>query len=127
MRKISIIAILAVVASVLVLALNGSGGTSTVADTIATITTDQTKYSVGETMTITGASFTADGLVDIAVLRPDHELDTLPTLTADGSGGFTTTYAPLAIPGRYKITATDGTNTAKTAVTEADAVATDIS
>ena len=121
MRKLVVLAILAVVASVLMLALNGGGGTSTVADTIATITTDQTKYSLGETMTITGAGFTADGPVDVTVLRPDQETDTLPTITADGTGGFTTAYTPPYIPGRYKITATDGTNTAKTAATEADA------
>jgi hypothetical protein len=85
----------------------------------ASITTDKTKYSIGESMTITGAGFTPGGPVTVTVLRPDHETDTLPTVTADGSGGFTTTYAPPSIPGRYKITATDGTNTAKTAATEA--------
>ena len=88
----------------------------------ASITTDKTKYSLGESMTITGAGFTPDGPVAVAVLRPDHVTDALPTVTADGSGGFVTVYAPPSIPGRYKITATDGTNAAKTAATEADAV-----
>ena len=120
MRKLSVVPILAVVASVLMLALGGGGGTSTVADTIATITTDQVKYSLGETMTITGADFTRNGPVSVTVLRPDHATDALPEVTADDSGGFTTTYSPPSIPGRYKITATDGTNTAKTAATEAD-------
>ena len=126
MRKLAVLAILAVLASVLMLALNGSGGTSTVADTIATITTDKDKYSIGESMIITGAGFTADGPVDIAVLRPDHETDTLPTVTADSMGEFSTVYDAPAIPGRYKITATDGTNAAKTAATEADKAAADL-
>ena len=86
----------------------------------ASITTDKTKYSLGESMIITGAGFTPNGPVTVTVLRPDHETDTLSPVTADGSGGFTATYAPPSIPGRYKITATDGTNTAKTAATEAD-------
>src|SRR5438093_689192 len=50
----------------------------------------------------------------------------LHSATADGSGGFTTVYNPPLIPGRYKITATDGTNTATTAATEADAAAADL-
>jgi hypothetical protein len=127
MRKLSVIAILALVASALMLVLNGGWGTSTVADTIATITTDQAKYSLGESMTITGADFTPSGPVDITVLRPDHETDTLPTVTADSLGEFSTVYNPPIIPGRYKITATDGANTAKTAATEADAIGNDIS
>ena len=126
MRKLAVLAMLALVASALMLVLNGGQGTSTVADTIASITTDQTKYSVGEPMTITGAGFTPSGPVDIAVLRPDHETDTLPTVTADSLGEFSTVYNPPVIPGRYRITATDGTNTAKTAVTEADAASADL-
>jgi len=98
-----------------------------VATGTASITTDKTKYSLGESMIITGTGFTPNGPVTVAVLRPDKVTDTLPTVTADGSGAFTTVYNAPLIPGRYKITATDGTNTAKTAATEADAVATDIS
>src|SRR5437870_1916062 len=96
------------------------------ADTATTIiSTDKTKYSVGEPMTIAGSGFTANGTVNISVLRPDRSTDTL-SVTADGSGGFTTVYNPPLIPGRYKITATDGTNTATTAATEADAAAADL-
>ena len=100
--------------------LDKAGPGRAVADTIATLTTDKDKYSIGESMTITGADFTPNGPVSVTVLRPDHETDALPEVTTDDSGGFTTTYAPPAIPGRYKITATDGTITAKTAATEAD-------
>ncbi len=87
----------------------------------ATITTDKTKYSLGEPMIITGAGFTPGDPVNITVLRPDKVVDTLPTVTADASGGFVTTYYPPQIPGRYTITATDGVNSAETASTEADA------
>ena len=76
-------------------------------------------------MTIAGSGFTANGTVNISVLRTDRNTDTL-SATADGSGGFTTVYNPPLIPGRYKITATDGTNTATTAATEADAAAADL-
>ncbi|MCJ7576191.1 MAG: hypothetical protein MUO80_05915, partial [Dehalococcoidia bacterium] len=86
------------------------------------ITTDKTKYTLGETMVISGIGFTAGGTVNIEVLRPDHEIDLLPSVTTDGAGSFQTSYTPPIIPGRYKITATDGTDTAKTAATEADAV-----
>ena len=86
-----------------------------------TITTDKTKYSLGETMVISGIGFTADGTVNIQVLRPDHEIDTLGPVSTDADGAFQTTYSPPNVPGRYKITATDGIDTAKTAATEADA------
>jgi hypothetical protein len=84
------------------------------------IQTDKTKYSLGDTMIISGVGFTAGGAVNIEVLRPDHEIDSLPSVTADGAGSFQTTYTPPIIPGRYKITATDGTNIARTAATDAD-------
>lgn len=90
------------------------------ADTPPAITTDQTKYSLGDTMVISGIGFTAGGTVNIEVLRPDHEIDSLPSVTTDGAGNFQTSYTPPIIPGRYKITVTDGTNIAKTAATEAD-------
>jgi hypothetical protein len=91
------------------------------ADDLPTIWTDKTKYSLGEAIVIFGSGFTADGTVNIDVLRPDHENDTLEPVTTDGVGNFRTSYTPPTIPGRYKITATDGIDTAKTAVTEADA------
>src|SRR5262249_42291970 len=56
------------------------------------------------------------------VLRPDHETDTVVGTLADGSGKFSANYTPPLETGRYKITATDGTNSATTATTEADAI-----
>jgi hypothetical protein len=109
-----LVAILSVVALVLAMAATAHGAAS------PTISTDKTKYSLGETMVISGSGFTANGAVDITVLRPDHETDTLPPVTADANGSFQTTYTPPMIPGRYKITATDRSDTAKTAATEAD-------
>src|SRR5438046_2094133 len=87
----------------------------------ATISTDKTKYFVGAPMNITGLGFTAGSIVNIWVLRPDHVTDSLSATTND-SGTFSAVYTPLAIPGRYKITATDGSNSANTAITEADAI-----
>ncbi len=96
---------------------------SSSADAVPTVTTDKTKYSVGEGMVISGTGFTATSPIAISVLRPDHVTDTLPTVTSDTNGSFTTTYQPaVSQPGRFKITATDGTNSVKTAVTEADAI-----
>src|SRR5215469_4029377 len=86
----------------------------------ATVTTDKNKYSVGETMTISGTGFTPSQSVNISVLRPDHLTDYVLYVVADGSGAFTAKYTPSdpVSPGRYKITATDATNTATTASTE---------
>lgn len=89
--------------------------------TTASISTNKTRYFVGEPMTISGIGFTANANITISVLRPDHVTDTL-SAKADGSGAFSVVYSPLAIPGRYKITATDGVNSANTATTQADAV-----
>src|SRR6185437_5955527 len=36
------------------------------------VITDQSKYSVGQPMTISGYGFSANGPVSIAILRPDH-------------------------------------------------------
>jgi hypothetical protein len=100
------------------------------ADIQATITTDQNKYSVGQTMTISGAGFTPGDAIGITVLRPDKAIDyvwadgvSLPVV-ADANGTFTAKYLPSdpVVPGRYKITATDKVNTATTASTEADAL-----
>ena len=125
MRNIFVLTVLALIAGALVMTVGGSI-LPTSADTVATITTDKTKYEVGEPMTISGAGFAPDGSVTITVLRPDHETDTLPVVTADVSGAFTTIYYPPYVPGRYKIEATDGTNSARTAATEADAVGFDL-
>ena len=89
----------------------------------ATIQTDKTKYSLGETMIISGSGFTPGGTVNIEVQEPGNNgIDMLVGVTADAAGSFIATYTPPQIPGRYKITANDGTNTALTAATEADAI-----
>ncbi len=119
-KKVMIGASLFIAALVIVTMIGGAlvGATST-----ATISTDKTKYAVGETMVITGSGFTADGTVNIIVQEPGNAgTDILPPVSTDASGSFQTTYSPPMIPGRYKITATDGANSALTAATEADAV-----
>jgi hypothetical protein len=89
----------------------------------AQVSTDKTKYSVGEGMIISGTGFTPNAMITVSVLRPDHLTDMIsPPVVTDQSGAFTTPYAPPSIPGRYKITATDGANSATTASTEADAI-----
>jgi hypothetical protein len=89
----------------------------------ATITTDKTKYSCGEPMVISGSGFTPGDTVNIEVNLPGNNgIDTLPAITADDTGSFLTMYNPPYIPGRYKIVATDGSNAANTAATEADSI-----
>lgn len=96
------------------------------ADTAPTVTTDKNKYYLGETMLISGAGFTANGNVIVSVARPDRVTDTLPATPVSAAGTFATPYTPQpSVPGRYRITATDGTNTARTASTEADNLKTD--
>jgi hypothetical protein len=119
------LAVFALLGLLLGAGLDSLASKSASATAAAAITTDKTKYEVGEPMTITGVGFAPNGAVTISVLRPDKLTDTL-AITANASGGFSKVYQPPMRPGRYKITATDGTNSANTAVTEADAVATDI-
>jgi len=91
----------------------------------ASISTDKTKYAVGEQMVISGIRFTRGGTVTVAVLRPDHNTE-VSTPTAHAAGAFSTLYTPTpSIPGRFKITVTDGVNAATTAAMEADAVGVD--
>ena len=91
------------------------------ADTPPAITTDKTKYSLGETMVISGTGFTRNGAVTITVQQPGNNgVDSL-SVTADASGNFIRSYNPPMIPGRYKFDATDGSNAAITAATYADA------
>ncbi len=101
--------------------LAGSVGSVVAADDSPVITTDKTKYTLGETMVISGTGFTPDGTVNIEVQLPGNNgIDTLAPVPTDAAGSFQTSYTPPTIPGRYKITATDGVDTAKTAATEAD-------
>jgi len=86
-----------------------------------TISTDATKYSVGEPMVISGSGFTASGTVNITVQEPGNNGADILSASTDTDGSFQTTYYPPMVPGRYKITATDGTNSALAAATEADA------
>jgi len=91
----------------------------------ASISTDKTKYAVGEQMVISGIRFTRGGTVTVAVLRPDHNAE-VTTPTAHAAGAFSTLYTPApSIPGRFKITVTDGVNAATTAATKADGVGVD--
>src|SRR3972149_3428604 len=87
------------------------------------ISTDKTKYSLGDSVVISGSGFTPYSTAIVTVLRPDHVTDTLlPAARVSPAGSFQTIYRPPLIPGRYKLTATDGWNgrTASTAVTVAD-------
>src|SRR5215472_13176851 len=87
--------------------------TAAPAQSVATIATDQKVYSVGQTMVINGTGFSPNANIYLTVLRPDHLTDSvLPLPLTDGSGVFTASYTPPLLPGRYRITATDGTNTA---------------
>jgi hypothetical protein len=90
--------------------------------TEASISTNKTKYAVGEQMVISGIGFTPGGTVDMSVLRPDKAVEAW-AVAADATGAFSTLYTPTPpAPGRFKITATDGVNAGMTAATEADAI-----
>ena len=88
----------------------------------ATIATSQKMYSVGEGMVVNGTGFTAGASINLTVQRPDQVVDSITGVFADSTGKFTANYAPPQEPGRYRFTATDGVNTAKTAITSADAI-----
>ncbi len=91
--------------------------------TSAQITTSQKLYSVGQTMVVSGTGFTPNAYIYLTVVRPDKLTDSvLPQPFTNDSGVFTASYTPPLIPGHYTITATDGSNTAVTAVTGADAI-----
>ncbi len=97
--------------------------TSTLLAPTASITTDKPRYAVGETMLISGTGFNPNILLNVSVLRPDKLTDHVLNVITNSAGAFTgARYLPSdpVVPGRYKITATDTTNTAITAATEAD-------
>src|SRR5262249_14892242 len=97
--------------------------TTAPAQSAATIAPSQKLYPVCETMFYNGAGFPPNANFYLTFLRPDHLTDSvLPLPLTSGPGVFTASYTPPLLPGRYRITATDGTNTAVTAVTEADAI-----
>ena len=88
----------------------------------AEIVTSKKHYAVGEGMVVYGAGFSRLVTITLTVERPDHLTDVVAGITTDTTGAFTATYTPPEIPGRYKFTATDGTNSATTATTGADAI-----
>ena len=86
----------------------------------AVISTDKLDYSPGETVTIYGSGFGPAAAVTVEVVRPDGTVNPPSwSVTADGSGDFTTVYQLDGITGTYAVTATDGTNTATTTFTDA--------
>jgi hypothetical protein len=85
----------------------------------ASVQTDKSDYSPGDTVTIYGSGFAAGATVTVTVVRPDGSTNPPPwTVTADSSGEFTTTYQLDGIIGTYTVTATDETNTATTTFTD---------
>jgi hypothetical protein len=96
----------------------------------ATVQTDRSRYRLGEHVVITGHGF-MPGPVTLTIQRPDHmPIPPLPTF-ADPQGNFTFDYVPPSFlpspllpaghdlipgltPGRYRVTATDGSNTGDT-------------
>ena len=92
--------------------------------TDTSITTDKHMYFGGETMHITGSGFKASVPITVTVNRPDGNpgsgrvTDNITGVTSNESGGFTASYLLPGIPGTYRITATDGVNTADTHVAD---------
>jgi len=77
----------------------------------ASIWTDKSDYTPGETVIIYGSGFISNAPVTITISRPDSTVDTIYAST-DGSGAFSCSYQMDGIEGTYTVTATDGTNTA---------------
>ena len=75
----------------------------------ASVWTDKEDYAPEETVTIYGEGFTPYSIVTVSLTRPDGHIDQW-SITADESGGFTTTYQLDGITGTYTLTATDRTN-----------------
>jgi hypothetical protein len=80
----------------------------------ATLATDAHKYEQGQTMTITGAGFTAGATIVMTVARPDKVVESIPGVRAGSNGEFVAQYVAPGINGSYLITATDGVHTANT-------------
>ncbi|MEM3489269.1 MAG: SdrD B-like domain-containing protein [Candidatus Bathyarchaeia archaeon] len=84
----------------------------------AVIWTDKSDYTPGETVIIHGANFASISNITITILRPDNTIDTL-YIASDDEGKFIAEYQLDGIEGEYKVTATDGINTAETTFTDA--------
>jgi len=82
------------------------------------IWTDKPDYAPEETVTISGAGFTA-GAVALTVTRPDGEIEQIPDVSADSSGSFTASYVLDGILGTYIVNAIDSAGqTAQTTFTD---------
>jgi len=83
----------------------------------ATIWTDKTDYSSGDTAIVSGSGFLPNVQITVLITHPDSIVDTKSAGT-DASGAFTCNYQLDGITGTYTVTATDGTNTASTTFTD---------
>ena len=121
------VAVVLLLASLVTIAVRAAEELPWAADVVATITTDKKRYYVGETMYISGSGFGSGSAINFSVVIPDKSVEYPAGVTADSSGSFLNApYTPTnALPGRYRITATDGTASATTATTEADAIKVD--
>ncbi|MFA7250207.1 MAG: hypothetical protein WC273_11330, partial [Dehalococcoidia bacterium] len=77
-------------------------------------------------MSIAGSGFLASHAITLQVEQPDKVVVTVPGVSTNASGAFSAVYNPPGQPGRYRITASDGTNSASTAVTAGDAIGFDL-
>jgi hypothetical protein len=89
------------------------------ADAQAIVWTDKQDYPPGDTVIIHGFCFLANTPVNVSVTRPDLTVGSW-NLTSDNAGNLTTSYQLDGVTGIYTVTATDGTNTATTAFTDAE-------
>ncbi|MFX1414336.1 MAG: hypothetical protein ACFFA2_10965, partial [Promethearchaeota archaeon] len=83
----------------------------------AVIWTDKEDYSPGEIVTIYGSGFKPKSLITLTIERPD-ETDVLLYAFTDDLGDFQRYYNLNGVAGLYKVTATDGTNSATTTFTD---------
>src|SRR5436190_23718798 len=80
----------------------------------ATVTTDQHQYFQGETMVIKGAGFRPLVPITLTVTRPDAVVVAISGVSTGADGAFAATYVAPGVNGSYRITATDGVNSADT-------------
>jgi hypothetical protein len=86
----------------------------------ATIRTDKADYCPGETVTIYGTGFLPNAKIAINVTKLADGTVTSWNVTSDANGSFAATYQiDNAGAPHYRVTATDGTNTATTAFKDA--------
>jgi hypothetical protein len=93
------------------------------ADT-ASIWTDKEDYSPGETVTIYGSGFNPNAEIRITIVQPNGT-EVIITANSDDNGSFENNDYVIDNDdpvGTYTVTATDGTNTARTTFTDAPKV-----